>query len=319
MSAVEVLVITPSSDLDLRLISGVDPAVHVVDAGGLFDDEIRATWSAWAVNRYLGHRTSSPSTPDERDALLASAEVILGGWPFPLDIRGRAPRLRWFHQRPAGASNLLRGDLWGSDVVVTTSRGYGNTRPMAEYVLGCFLCFARGLHRAPIDQRERAFDHRAYQPVSLAGKTACVIGVGGIGTTVGELCAGVGMRVVGTRRQAVAHDELPPGFSRVAGAAELHSLLRESGFVAVCCPWTQDTTNLIGREALDAMPQGSVLVNVARGEIVDEAALVEALAAGRLRGVALDVYTGEFEHGPDPRLWQDERVLITPHVSGGTD
>ncbi|HTE85463.1 MAG TPA: D-2-hydroxyacid dehydrogenase, partial [Dehalococcoidia bacterium] len=216
-------------------------------------------------------------------------------------------------------SNLLRGDLWGSDVVVTTSRGYGNTRPMAEYVLACFLHFARGLHRAEVDRGQQTFDHRAYQPVSLAGKTVCIVGAGGIGLAVGELCAAAGMRVVGTRRQATAGEPPPPGFSGLAGAEGLHSQLRESTFVAVCCPWTRETTNLIGREAFAAMQPGTVLVNVARGEIVDEVALIEALEADALRGVALDVYTGEFEHGPDPRLWQNERVLITPHVSGGTD
>ena len=96
-------------------------------------------------------------------------------------------------------------------------------------------------------------------------------------------------------------------------------MLGESDFVAVCCQWTPETTGLIGRQALAAMRPGTVLVNVARGEIIDEEALIAALAAGKLRGVGLDVYLGEFEHAPDVRLWQDERVLITPHISGGTD
>jgi phosphoglycerate dehydrogenase-like enzyme len=137
----------------------------VLDARGLFDDEIRQTWPQWSVDRYLGKRRGPPSTREERDRLLSQAEVILGGWPFPLDLRARAPRLKWFHQRPAGASNLRRGDLWGSDVTVTTSRGYGNTRAMAEYVLACFFHFARGLHRANRDRQRQAFEHGAYRPV----------------------------------------------------------------------------------------------------------------------------------------------------------
>jgi phosphoglycerate dehydrogenase-like enzyme len=99
----------------------------------------------------------------------------------------------------------------------------------------------------------------------------------------------------------------------------LHDLLRESEFVAVCCPWTKETTHLIGREAFAAMKPGTVLVNIARGEIVDEEALCIALAEGKLRGVALDVSDGEFERLPDARLWDDERVVITPHVSAATD
>src|SRR6516225_4562157 len=87
--------------------------------------------------------------------------------------RARAPRLKWFHQRPAGASNLLMGDLWGSRVVVTTSRGLGNTLAMAEYALAGILHFAKGFHRAAVDRGAGVFDHRAYRPLLLEGKTAC--------------------------------------------------------------------------------------------------------------------------------------------------
>jgi phosphoglycerate dehydrogenase-like enzyme len=316
---VNVLVIQPIGDEELAQIARVDERLRVVDARGWFDDEIRKTWPQWTVSRYLGQRPSSSSTRAQRDRLLAEAEVILGGWPFPLDLRARAPRLRWFHQRPAGASNLLRGDLWGSDVTVTTSRGYGNTRPMAEYVLACFLHFARGLPQAYRDRQRQQFEHRAYRPIQIEGKTVCVIGVGGIGQAVGHLCAGAGMRVVGTRRHVSPGDALPSGFSRLEGPEHLYDLLGESDFVAVCCQWTPETTGLIGPRAFAAMRPGTVLVNVARGEILDEDALVAALAAGKLRAVGLDVYVGEFEHAPDRRLWADERVLITPHVSGGTD
>ena len=190
---------------------------------------------------------------------------------------------------------------------------------MAEYVLACFLHFARGLHRAYRDGQRQRFEHGTYRPISIEGKTVCVVGAGGIGQAVGRVCAGAGMRVVGTRRHLSSRDALPSGFSRLESPEHLHMLLGESDFVAVCCQWTPETTGLIGAGAFAAMRQGTVLVNVARGEIVDEEALIAALAAGKLRGVGLDVYVGEFEHAPDPRLWQDERVLITPHVSGGTD
>ena len=190
---------------------------------------------------------------------------------------------------------------------------------MAEFVLACFLHFARGLHRAYRDQQRQRFEHSSYRPVLIEGKTVCVVGAGGIGQAVGRLCAGAGMRAVGTRRHVPAGDALPPGFSRLEGPEHLHSLLGESDFVAVCCQWTPETTRLIGHAAFSAMRPGTVLVNVARGEIIDEAALITALDSGKLRGVGLDVYEGEFEHAPDARLWQDERVLITPHVSGGTD
>jgi glyoxylate/hydroxypyruvate reductase A len=319
MPPVEVVVLEPMPDDALAHIAQVDPRVRVVDARGWFDAELRATWPAWTVQRYVEQRPSPPSTRAERDRLLATAEVLLTGWPLPRDLRSRAPRLRWLQQQRAGASNLRATDLWGSDVLVTTTRGAGQTEAMAEYVLACFLHFARGLHRAAVDRQQQAFEHQAYQPVRLAGKTVCVVGVGGIGRAVGQVCARVGMRVVGTRRQVPSAHHPPPGFMQVTGAEGLHALLGESTFVAVCCQWTPETTHLIGPAACAAMRPGTVLVNVARGEILDEAAVLAALTSGTLRGVGLDVYDGEFERAPDPRLWQDPRVLITPHVSAGTD
>ncbi len=316
---VEVLVIEPIGDADLRRITALDTRVHVVDARGWFDAEIRETWPAWTVRRYLGNRPCPPSSRAERDQLLANAEIVFGGWPFPLELRGRAPRLRWFHQRPAGASNLQQSDLWGSDVLVTTSRGHGDVRPMAEYVLGLFLHFARGFHYAYRDERRDQFEHRSYRPVLLQGKTVCVIGAGGIGRALGKLCADFGMQVVGTRNRVAPAAGTPPGFDKLYGAERLSELLGESDFVAVCCQWTAATNKLIGAEAFAAMRPETVLVNVARGEIIDEDALLAALDSGKLRGVGLDVYAGEFEHAPEPRLWHHDRVLITPHVSAGTD
>jgi len=315
----EILVIVPMPDDGLGRIASVDPRVHVVDARGRFDVEMRETWPPWTVRRYLGEPAEMVDSRRERDRLLAHAEIVLGGFPFPLDLRARAPRLRWFHQLPAGASNLLRGDLWGSDVTVTTSRGHGNVRPMAEYALASLLHFARGLHRASRDQQRHQFDHRPYRPLLLQGKTVCVVGAGGIGREVGRLCASAGMRVIGTRRRPAIDAALPEGFSRLEGPARLHALLAESDCVVISCQWTPETTGLIGPDAFRAMKPGAILVNVARGEVIDEEALIAALASGRLRGVALDVYVGEFEHEPDRRLWDDERVLITPHVSGGSD
>ena len=319
MPTVDVLNIQRISAADRARVEAVDPAIRLTNAGGWFDGEIRETWPVYAASRYLAPGATGSGTREERNRLLAEAEVILGGWPFPLDLRARARRLKWFHQRPAGASNLRRGDLWGSDVVVTTSRGAGNTLAMAEYAIAGILHFAKGLDRALADRAAGVFDHRAYQPLLIEGKTLCVVGAGGIGRDVGRLGAALGMRVIGTRRHPEPGATLPAGFSAMGGRGDLERILAESDFVVVCCPWTPETTDLINADRLAAMKPGSVLVNVARGEIVDEAALADALAAGRLRGVVLDVYNGEFEHLPPEALWRDPRVLITPHTSGASD
>ena len=314
---VNILAIQRVGAADRARIAALDPAIRLVDAGGWFDGEIRDTWPAFGAARYLAPNANGSGTREERDRLLADAEVILAGFPFPLDLRARSPRLKWFHQRPAGASNLLAGDLWGSDVTVTTSRGAANPLPIAEYAVAGILYFAKGFGRVAIDRAAGAFEHRAYRPVLLEGKTACVVGVGGIGREVGRLCAALGMRVVGTRRNPGG--ELPPGFNEHGGAGELDRYLPHSDVVAICCQWTPETTRLFDARRFAAMKAGSVLVNVARGEIVDEEALADALERGHLRGAALDVYVGEFERPPLARLWSDPRVLITPHVSSMSD
>jgi len=319
MQKINILNIQRVTAEDRTRIEAVDPAIQFVDAGGWYDGEIRETWPAFASARYLSPDAVGSGTREERDGLLAEAQVILGGWPFPLDLRARAPKLKWFHQRPAGASNLMLGDLWGSDVLVTTARGSGNTLAIAEYAVASILHFAKGLHRAVVDRDAGAFAHRNYRPLLLQGKNACIIGAGGIGRDVGALCAALGMQVVGTRRHKDPNGPLPSGFNELGGPADLDRFLSDSDFVVICCQWTPETTHLINADRLAAMKPGAVLVNVARGEIVDEEALADALQRNHLRGVALDVYVGEFEHLPMARLWSDSRVLITPHISSVSD
>ncbi len=314
-----VLTLVPVNAGDRSQIEAVDPSVRFVDAGGWFDGEYRETWPAFTTDRYLAPGAAGRGSRDERDRLLAEADIVLGGWPFPLDLRARARRMKWFHQKPAGASNLQRGDLWGSEVTVTTSRGSANALPIAEFAVAGILHIAKGLHRAAADREAAGFDARGYRPLLLEGKTVCVVGAGGIGQEVGRLCAALGMRVVGTRRDLPAGGLSPPGFAFIGTAAELDRLLPDSAVVAICCQWTPQTDRLFSRDRFAAMKPGSILVNVARGEIVDEDALVEALARDHLRGAVLDVYSGEFEHAPDPRLWSDPRVLITPHISASSD
>ncbi len=323
MRTIQVLNIQRLGAADRAKIEAVDPAIRLTDAGGWFDGEYRETWPAYTAARYLSPAAMGSGTREQRDGLLTQAEIVLGGWPFPLDLRARAPRLKWFHQRPAGASNLRRGDLWGSDVTVTTSRGVGSTLAMAEYAVASILYFARGLHRglhhAAVERTAGAFDHRAYRPLLAEGKTACVVGAGGIGRDVGRLCAALGMRVVGTRYTPHPGQPPPTGFNELGGPSDLDRYLPSSDFVVICCQWTPETDRLFDKDRFALMKAGGVFVNVARGEIVVEDALADAIESGHLRGAALDVYVGEFEHPPPARLWSDPRVLITPHVSGASD
>jgi phosphoglycerate dehydrogenase-like enzyme len=311
-----ILSLTPLPQTIQEQIQAVHPSASLTLAPGWFDGEVRDTWPAFTSNRYVAKGSNGNGTRDERDALLATAEIVVVGFPFPLDLRTRAPKLKWVHQRPAGTSNMLRGDLWNTEVIVTSSRGYAHNLPIAEYTLAGILHFAKGLNVAETERVEQTMNAQTYKPMQLAGKTVCVVGAGGIGREVGRLCAAVGMRVVGTRRNAAPPSD---GFNEIRSADGLYDLLAESDYVAVCCQWTPETEKLINADAFTAMKQGAVVLNIARGEIIDEEALIAALVANKLRGAVLDVYVGEFDRPPDPRLWADNRVLITPHISAAAD
>ncbi len=316
-----ILLIGAVGDVVIEKIETVDSRIRVADARGKFEIEYAETWPAESVRRYVPQSliAANTSTRAERDALLAEAEVICIRFPFPLDLRARAPRLKWLHQAPAGASNLRMCDIWGSDVVVTTSRGLNNPLPIAEYVLSLIFLFAKSLPRAFHDQNNREFERRVYRPRLVQGKTVGVIGLGGIGGAVARLAKAVGLRVVATRRSAATPQSQTQGVDQLLPPSALAVLLEQSDFVVVTTQWTPETDGLISEAALRQMKPSAYLINVARGEIIDQAALTKALHNGWIAGAGLDVYAGEFAGSPPEELWQLPNVVITPHTSGGTD
>ena len=321
MKTTTVLVLGTVGEQPLEHIAAVDPAVRVVDARGVFEVEYADTWPTETVERYVPRPliTQSKTTRAERDVLLAEADVICIRFPFPLDLRARAPRLAWLHQTPAGASNLRMGDLWGSNVIATTSRGVNNSLPIAEYVLSTLLLFAKSLPQAFHDQERRVFERRAYRSVLVQGKTLGLVGLGGIGSEVARLAKAVGMRVIATRRSITAPQKNTQGVDELLPPRALSSLLAQSDFVAVCAQWTPETDKLIGATELQQMKSTAYLINVARGELLDQTALIAALRERKIAGAALDVYEGEFTGPPPEELWQLPNVVITPHTSVGTD
>jgi phosphoglycerate dehydrogenase-like enzyme len=321
MKTVNVLVLGAVGENAVEQIAAVDAAVQVIDARGQFEVEYAQTWPTETVRRYVPQTVIAQSTMSraERDALLAQAEVICIRFPFPLDLRARAPRLKWLHQTPAGASNLRLGDLWGSPIAVTTSRGYNNALPIAEYILATMLLFAKSLPQAFRDQARRAFDRREYRPVLLQEKTLGVVGLGGIGAEAARLAKAVGMQVVATRRSVTVAQEQTQGVDDLLPSSGLPTLLEQSDFVALCAQWTPETDKLIGETELRRMKASAYLINVARGELIDQSALITALRQGWIAGAALDVYDGEFTGPPPAELWELPNVLITPHTSVGTD
>lgn len=237
-------------------------------------------------------------------------DVLLSSYLDP-ETLDRASSLQWVQALSAGVDQLPMDALSERDLLVTNAAGV-HAQPIAEQVLGYLLLFERRLDRA-IEMQDGGVWER-YTGGELAGETLGIVGLGAIGTRVAEIADAVGMEVVGTKRTP---DVEIDAVDRIYGPDGLPKLLAESAYVVVSCPLTDETEGLIGREELGIMREDAVLVNVARGPIVDEAALVEALQQRLIRGAALDVFENE-PLPPDSTLWELSNVVITPHNAGSS-
>jgi len=224
-----------------------------------------------------------------------------------------ASRLRWIHSAAAGVGRLLFPALADSDVLLTNSRGiHGVT--MAEHVIGVTLALLRSFPAVVRDQAAHRWPFTDLSTIRiLHGRHMVVVGLGAIGGAVARAAAALGMRVSGVRRRPEA--PLPEGVHQVRGPDGLLALLGEADVVVLAAPLTAETRALIGRRELAAMKPTALLVNVARGKLVDERALEAALAGGTIGGAALDVVEHEPLAASSP-LWDLPNVLITPHTSG---
>jgi phosphoglycerate dehydrogenase-like enzyme len=294
MSVVNVVVMAPALGPDLSYVSAVDPRVNVIDA-----NKVKA---------------------EELDAALGVADVFLVGYPVPSPVVARAPHLVWAHHTQAGVSNLHDSDLWTSDITLTSSRGVMAATAIAEYVVAAAAFFARGLHEGMRQKQAGLFTRSGYDMVSLRHATMGIVGLGGIGREVARQAKAQGMRVLATRRSVSAPGYDTDGVDRLLPAPQLHQMAAESDFLAVCAQLTPETAGMIDAGVFASLKPGAVLINVARGEEVNEDALIEALHTGNLRGAVLDVYDGELSgRRPRPELLELPQVLLTPHISGRGD
>ena len=308
MDEVNVAVIAPVLGPDLSFVSDVDSRVRVFDANFA------------APGRRAAPDGPAADSPGRLADILARAEVLLVGYPVPAGLAARSPRLAWAHHTQAGVSNLAGTDLWGADVTLTSSRGVVAATAIAEYALAAAAHFARGLHEATRQKSAGQFTRQGYQMRTLRGATMGVIGLGGIGQEVARLARAAGMRVIGTRRSATASRSDTDGADLVLPASQLLRVAAESDFLVVCSQLTEETRGFISAQVFAAMRPNAVLINVARGEEVDEDALIEAVTAGRIGGAVLDVYAGELAgQPPRPELTALPQILLTPHVSASGD
>lgn len=297
MGPVNVLINAPIGDELLLQITNVSPRIRLSNVYELARAE----------------QSGDFARKDELDALLAEAEVIYG-FRLPNDVIARAPKLKWVQVMSAGVDRFLDIEFQQSSVIMTNVSGI-HAIPIGEIVLEQMLMFAK---QAPLCFRlKQEKQWKRFMPTVLRSKTVGIVGLGNIGREVARLAKAFGMRVVATRRST----------KRVARAKhvdillpteQLTRLLKESDFVVLSLPFTSETNRLIGEKELRTMKPTAYLINIARGNIVDEEALICALDERWIAGAGLDVFATE-PLPADSRLWEFTNVIFSPHIAGGME
>jgi len=247
------------------------------------------------------------ATPSEAAELAGEAEILYA-WKFPPHLYAKATKLKWLQVMGAGVEWAVAPEV-PPHVVVTRAPGIFGPW-MAEYVIGWCSWVTQRVETYREAQRQRRWlDH--VLPDRLLGKTLVIVGLGDIGRAVARAARVLGMRVIGVSRSG----RLVREADRVYKVGQLALALREGDFVVILVPLTAETTGLIGVDALAAMKPTAWLVNIARGAIVNETALREALEQRRITGAILDVFATE-PLPPGHPFWRLDNLVLTPHISG---
>jgi phosphoglycerate dehydrogenase-like enzyme len=259
------------------------------------------------------------STYHHADQHFPGAEVVVT-WSLRPEQFNIAKKLRWIHSPAAAVHQLMFPDLINSDVILTNAREI-HAPVVAEHALALLLSFAKKLPDAVRLQQKRLWGqenlwHSRPRPRELAGATLGIVGLGSIGRVLARHATGLGMRVIAVREHP--QDGELGGVVHVFSSLELHKLLGESDYVVLAAPVTAATRSMMNAAALAKMKPDACLINVSRGALVDEAALISALREKRIGGAALDVFEEE-PLPPESPLWDLENLLVTPHTAGMTD
>lgn len=256
-----------------------------------------------------GEAASQFETAPRPDALLVCSMNRAAVEP----VLALAPGVPWVHSRSAGVDGLLLPALVEGPCVLTNGRGVFSVS-LAEFVIGALLYFSRDFPRLVRNQRRETWE--VFEPLDLAGRTLGIVGYGDIGRAVAERAHRLGMNVIALRRRPELSGA-DPWVSDTLPVSELVPFVRRADDVVVATPLTDETRGLFGREAIFAMRPHGVFVNVGRGPVVDEPALVQALREKRIRGAALDVFETEPLPAGHP-LWALDNVLVSPHCADNT-
>jgi phosphoglycerate dehydrogenase-like enzyme len=294
MRKVNVLVTSIIGAECLRLISDTSPSVNTIDVSSLFRDELKG----------------DPVARESLTALLADAEIIFG-LRLPQGVLSRASRLKWIQVMSAGVEHFLDADMLGSQVRLTNVSGIHGT-PMSEFVIGLMLMFVK---QSPVclDFKQNKKWERL-SPGVLSSRTVGIVGLGNIGKEVARLAQAFNMKVIATSRTA-RENSRARNVDKMIPANRLDDLLKESDFVVLAVPFTPETQRMIGERELRLMKTTAYLINIARGGIIDEPALIKALGEHWIAGAGLDVFSTEPLPADSP-LWKMPEVIFSPHIAG---
>ncbi|PYN94830.1 MAG: D-2-hydroxyacid dehydrogenase [Candidatus Rokuibacteriota bacterium] len=250
---------------------------------------------------------AAPPAQDPGDTLLGRAEALLAWKPLP-GLATRAPRLRWIQSLTGGCEQWLASPDLPPFAVLTCARGT-HRLSMPEHILTALFMVAKQIPGIVLDQRESRWRRRVND--TLAGKTLGILGLGAIGAEVARKAAGLDIRVIGTKRDAAAMAHV----DRVLGPDGIGSVLAESDYVLLLLPSTTETRGIVNKHTLALIKPSAWLLNFARGDLVVDADLVEAVATRRIAGAVLDVFREEPLSATSP-FWTTENIVVFPHVGG---
>jgi phosphoglycerate dehydrogenase-like enzyme len=256
-------------------------------------------------------------TAADLDRAMASADVLVVSGLWNNALLDKAPKLRFIQSIGAGVDQFPQDQLKARGIRLASARGV-NERAVAEHAMALMLALSRKLPEARDNQKKHHWrgmiGDLSRREDELGGKTLLIVGLGRIGGRLARLAKAFDLKVIGLKRDASTGAN---GADSVHPIAELTKLLPQADIVALTCPLTPETTGIVNAASFAAMKKTAVLINVARGRCVDEAALIDAITQGRIAGAALDV-TADEPLPPASPLWDFDNVLITPHTAGET-
>ena len=315
---------TAAPALTVLIASYLEP-VHVETIRAV-DSRLRVIYEPSLLRqpRYIADHNGFPTVRPPGDeshwrSLLAEAEILFDfDFTHDDDLPDLAPSVKWIQATSAGIGQFVARRRYHERMpgtIFTTARGV-HSRPLSEFCALAMLAFSRGLFLMHDLQARKHWER--FAATDLLGRTVVIFGHGSIGREVGRLARALGMKAIGVKRTVSGQDPAAHDVDELLPASEFRQALPRADFIVLTAPHTYETEGVLGRAELALLPKGAVVINIGRGALVDEPALIDALQSGHLGGAALDVFAVEPLPTTSP-LWSMPNVLVSPHSASTSD